>query len=108
MGEGLNWPRAAWQSQHISNARRPAAEDRTMPEARGRRDSQPTKIRSKDRADDYQEEEERGENNAPPPEPAPYRDDNFTGGFDEETNNRYEEIKRGTTHISELQQMTMP
>src|SRR5947209_12121527 len=30
------------------------------------------------------------------------------GGFDEEVNNRYEEIKRGSTHISELQQMTMP
>src|SRR5438046_2856632 len=30
------------------------------------------------------------------------------GGFDEEVNNRYEEIKRGGTHISELQQMTMP
>ncbi|MFL5241277.1 MAG: transcription termination factor Rho [Gemmataceae bacterium] len=29
-------------------------------------------------------------------------------GFDEEVNNRYEEIKRGSTHISELQQMTMP
>ncbi len=29
-------------------------------------------------------------------------------GFDEETNNRYEEIKRGSTHITELQQMTMP
>src|SRR5262249_4530622 len=29
-------------------------------------------------------------------------------GFDEETNNRYEEIKRGGTHITELQQMTMP
>jgi transcription termination factor Rho len=29
-------------------------------------------------------------------------------GFDEEINNRYEEIKRGNTHISELQQMTMP
>jgi transcription termination factor Rho len=28
-------------------------------------------------------------------------------GFDEETNNRYEEIKRGGTHITELQQMTM-
>ncbi len=28
--------------------------------------------------------------------------------FDEEINNRYEEIKRGSTHISELQQMTMP
>lgn len=31
-----------------------------------------------------------------------------TGGFDAETNSRYEEIKRGGTHISELQQMTMP
>jgi transcription termination factor Rho len=30
------------------------------------------------------------------------------GAFDEEINNRYEEIKRGSTHISELQQMTMP
>jgi len=29
-------------------------------------------------------------------------------GFDDEVNNRYEEIKRGSTHISELQQMTMP
>ena len=29
-------------------------------------------------------------------------------GFDAEINNRYEEIKRGSTHISELQQMTMP
>jgi transcription termination factor Rho len=30
------------------------------------------------------------------------------GAFDEEINSRYEEIKRGSTHISELQQMTMP
>ena len=29
-------------------------------------------------------------------------------GFDDEVNSRYEEIKRGSTHISELQQMTMP
>ncbi len=28
--------------------------------------------------------------------------------IDEEVNSRYEEIKRGTTHISELQHMTMP
>ena len=28
-------------------------------------------------------------------------------GFDEETNNRYEEIKRGGTHITKVQQMTM-
>lgn len=46
---------------------------------------------------------------APPPAPPPERraGANHTG-FDEETNNRYEEIKRGSTHISELQQMTMP
>ena len=45
-----------------------------------------------------------------PPLPAPVYDDDEPGGFDEETNNRYEEIKRGgaRTHISELQQMTMP
>src|SRR5438034_1703421 len=29
------------------------------------------------------------------------------GGFDEEINNRYEEIKRGSTNNSEIQQMTM-
>jgi transcription termination factor Rho len=29
-------------------------------------------------------------------------------GYDEEINNRYEEIKRGGTHITELQHMTMP
>src|SRR6185295_9275805 len=41
-----------------------------------------------------------------PPAPPPPQD---TGeyGFDAETNSRYEEIKRGATHISELQQMTM-
>src|SRR5438477_263339 len=48
---------------------------------------------------------------APRLEPAPRHaevesDERF--GFDEEVNNRYEEIKRGGTHISELQQMTMP
>lgn len=31
----------------------------------------------------------------------------FTRGFDAETNSRYEEIKRGGTYITELQQMTM-
>jgi transcription termination factor Rho len=35
-------------------------------------------------------------------------DDDDLHGFDEEVNSRYEEIKRGSTHISELQQMTMP
>jgi len=56
---------------------------------------------------------------APPEEPRPQeprpqetrpqekRNEDF-GAFDDEINNRYEEIKRGSTHISELQQMTMP
>ncbi len=44
----------------------------------------------------------------PRPEPAPRPRDDEPRGFDEEVNSRYEEIKRGSTHISELQQMTMP
>jgi transcription termination factor Rho len=43
----------------------------------------------------------------PRPMPARRREEDYPG-FDEEINNRYEEIKRGSTHISELQQMTMP
>ena len=43
---------------------------------------------------------------AAPPRPQNPGDEGY--GFDEEINNRYEEIKRGSTHISELQQMTMP
>src|SRR5437879_3649768 len=48
-----------------------------------------------------------------PPAPArtparrPPGDEEFTSGFDAETNSRYEEIKRGGTYITELQQMTM-
>jgi transcription termination factor Rho len=47
---------------------------------------------------------------ASPPRPAPTREEIEEGyrGFDEEINSRYEEIKRGSTHISALQQMTMP
>jgi transcription termination factor Rho len=46
---------------------------------------------------------------AAPPErrPAPPTEEEYIG-FDDEVNSRYEEIKRGSTHISELQQMTMP
>jgi transcription termination factor Rho len=36
------------------------------------------------------------------------RDQDDYQSFDDEVNSRYEEIKRGSTHISELQQMTMP
>src|SRR5438105_14703797 len=50
---------------------------------------EPIAVMPEDRRRDYDEQEE-------------------YAGFDEEVNNRYEEIKRGSTHISELQQMTMP
>jgi len=47
----------------------------------------------------------------PPPEPLPRPSAVSTEedyiGFDQEVNDRYEEIKRGGTHISELQQMNM-
>jgi transcription termination factor Rho len=86
-----------------------------MPEAKGRREAQPIKARPKEQSDGDVAVDTVNGTEPPAPVAAPaysaapaYNDDNFTGGFDEETNNRYEEIKRGTTHISELQQMTMP
>jgi transcription termination factor Rho len=42
----------------------------------------------------------------PESRPAPEGEEEFVG-FDKETNSRYEEIKRGSTHITELQQMNM-
>src|SRR5437868_3558995 len=47
------------------------------------------------------------EGDGPPPRPTtPAGEEGFLG-FDEEVNNRYEEIKRGGTYITELQHMTM-
>jgi transcription termination factor Rho len=48
------------------------------------------------------------EGDRPAPPARPQSDEEEYATFDEEINNRYEEIKRGSTHISELQQMTMP
>ena len=45
---------------------------------------------------------------APPVMPEDYEAEGEPTGFDAETNSRYEEVKRGSTHISELQHMTMP
>src|SRR5438477_190199 len=46
---------------------------------------------------------------APPrAEPTDRTDSEIEEGFDQETNARYEEVKRGGIHITELQQMTMP
>jgi transcription termination factor Rho len=100
-----------------------------MPEAKGRRDASPMRARPRPRPD--QPPEEFGQNildgdtpappapvDAPlpaqapndgsPPRPPVVAREQEHIGFDEETNNRYEEIKRGTTFISELQSMTIP
>jgi transcription termination factor Rho len=42
-----------------------------------------------------------------PPERGPGANQEGFIGYDEETNSRYEEVKRGSTYITELQQMTM-
>ena len=50
--------------------------------------------------------DERRDSVVPTPDPTPRHDPNERG-FDAETNSRYEEIKRGNTHITQLQQMTL-
>src|SRR5438874_7551112 len=93
-----------------------------MPDPRGRREAQHVKTPARprpdeggypqdhreDRRDDRRDERREGEVAQQVAQPPAPEQDGFTGGFDAETNNRYEEIKRGSTFISELQQMTMP
>src|SRR5689334_2361725 len=98
-------------------------ENSTMAEAKSRRETNTTRTprpRTKpDLPPPDVDEEGAGVDTAPrreeavatqaPDRPGPEADvENGYAGFDEEINNRYEEIKRGGTHISELQQMTMP
>src|SRR6266852_2258049 len=87
-----------------------------MAEARSRRETNPVRTRTRSKNDlpplDAAEEEIQDiremhrEESAGPSFPA--AENNDFVGYDEEVNNRYEEIKRGGTHISELQHMTMP
>jgi transcription termination factor Rho len=93
-----------------------------MAEAKSRRESPGTRMRPRSKSEFASSNGEEGspatEAGAPqdgfaaepaaPPRPESPRGGEDFGGFDEEINNRYEEIKRGSTHISELQQMTMP
>src|SRR5262245_26994951 len=51
--------------------------------------------------------DEREEPRAGPPNGPPNEDITEETGFDADTNARYEEVKRGGTHIIQLQQMTM-
>ena len=85
-----------------------------MPEIRGRKETSPLRTRQRLKTEDSMEDSLENPS-APtavempdPPAAIPHAEPENYGGFDEETNNRYEEIKRGSTHISELQQMTMP
>src|SRR5216683_1153351 len=95
-----------------------------MAEAKSRRDNPGTRMRPRNRQDypdnNGDEEVQAAEVIAPEQDGAPTaaaepaspvqtagpRDD--MAAIDDEVNNRYEQIKRGSTHISELQQMTMP
>ncbi len=90
-----------------------------MAEARSRREAPPTRPRPRPKADLPPDDDDDSRPAAPParndfapartpPPPGEEYDADGPVGFDEETNSRYEEVKRGSTHISELQHMTMP
>src|SRR6266498_2453171 len=85
----------------------------SMPDFRGRKEGNPVRTRPRpskpDAPPDFRDNilDEETTATAAPPRAARNLDEEEHIGFDAETNSRYEEIKRGTTHISELQQMTM-
>src|ERR1700674_2061227 len=82
-----------------------------MPDSRGRKDGNPTRTRPRPAKSDAPSEfgADILDDDKPAITPAqePNLDNREHIGFDAETNNRYEQIKRGETHISELQQMKM-
>jgi transcription termination factor Rho len=83
-----------------------------MPEAKGRRETNVSRPRTKAVADvpveELAEDFHPREGTNETVEPKSNGHDTGAGGFDAETNSRYEEVKRGGTHITQLQQMTMP
>jgi transcription termination factor Rho len=83
-----------------------------MPEAKGRRETSITRPRTKTAVetpgDGNVDEFAAAETTAEILQPKENGQDHEAPGFDQETNTRYEEIKRGGTHITQLQQMTMP
>src|SRR5437870_5027394 len=81
-----------------------------MPDSRGRKDGNPTRTRPRPARSDAPSEfgaDILDDDKPAAPVHQPNLDHEEHIGFDAETNNRYEQIKRGETHISELQQMTM-
>ncbi len=87
-----------------------------MAEAKSRRETPSIRTRTRAKPDvpavDGEEElreirEARTTDTVTPVLPPPEGEDGEFVGYDEEVNTRYEEIKRGGTHIGELQHMTM-
>jgi transcription termination factor Rho len=78
-----------------------------MADARSRREAGKPPPRPRPPVDRDDDEEPRTAGLDPATRFPSEADDDFDD-FDEEVNTRYEEIKRGGTHISELQHMTMP
>jgi transcription termination factor Rho len=83
-----------------------------MPEAKGRRETNVSRPRTKAAADvpvvELDEEFHPRESSSETVETGTNGQEAGGGGFDAETNSRYELVKRGGTHITQLQQMTMP
>ncbi len=77
---------------------RPPVEPERLARSQNRRDPLPSRQRARNESSRGRNHRARGSRAA---------EDDYPG-FDAEVNNRYEEIKRGSTHISALQQMTMP
>src|SRR5262249_18284534 len=78
------------------------------PRPRPRPEGPQTNGNDEARADDLDQEPETAVKEPARPQQRPGGGDDEYIGFDDAVNNRYEELKRGGTHISELQQMTMP
>src|SRR5260370_39148796 len=84
-----------------------------MPEAKNRKKAPRVKsgprVKTENPQDEIEEDnhvmEAHMEEPLAPPAPP---EEEFSGGFDAETNNRYEEIKRGGTHLTQLPHMTIP
>src|SRR4051812_11618348 len=84
-----------------------------MAETRSRREPNGTRPRPESADDDAPEAaaDDTGVGepavDSPAPAPPPVPEGDYPPGFDPEVNSRYEEIKRGGTYITELQQMTL-
>src|SRR5215468_9988176 len=99
---------AETRSSRRETARRPSRSRQNAPSDLGE-DVRDMRAAEEERYEDMPADEEAGNGRnvaeAPPAPATPPNDDEAV--FDDETNQRYEEVKRGGMHITQLQQMTM-